>query len=628
MKKIYLLSFAVCAAIAGNAQLKQSAPVAIKQAYRGLPTATPVDPAADRVTIWSNDISNCSDFVMGDAFSEGQTQYIDGLDWQCGTDGPAGPAAIDPIASPSADNGFMMVDSDLFGGETPANAWDENTWFQTAQPIDVSAYDNISLRFYTQYRMWDNGSSDGNEYCLVEISTDGVTWPDVTTYEVADAASGTRFELWPTMETQDPVVNPTIKVFNISEVAGAADQVWLRFRWRGYWGYSWMVDDIELYETPANDLTILNNWCGDIVNAFEYHAIPTTQAGETSFGAEVANYGYNDAVGATVSFLVDGNTYTATGDIPAGTVATLWTPVFNLPTTPGSYDVGVTIPDDDQLEGNVGSNFFEVTDLVYGQNSDFDLFQRTLNSDQEVAFGNLYGMVNDGQAGGIEVLLGSNTDAGILCQLFLYEVGADIQTLTEVGSSEEFVVTQALIDYCADGNYAVLGFNSSGAVDVTAGSTYIAEIRKYESSDRIYVAANELDDDFGVACYGPFGTGGASNWFNGWNFTPAVRLNMDASIENLIGVSEITAEGEISKASIYPNPADVNATIAFDLLNNNDVTVVVRDITGRMVSSEFYGNLTQGQNKITLNVNDLNAGVYSVTVMTGVSSYTGQVVVR
>ncbi|MFM2000195.1 MAG: hypothetical protein RL204_2142, partial [Bacteroidota bacterium] len=294
----------------------------------------------------------------------------------------------------------------------------------------------------------------------------------------------------------------------------------------------------------------------------------------------------------------------------------------------GSYDVGVTVPDDDQLEGNVGANAFEITDVVYGQNSDLDMFQRTLNSDQEVAFGNLYGIINDGQAGGIEVLLGSNTDAGILCQLFLYEVGASIQELTEVGSSEEFVVTQAMIDYCADGNYLVLGFNSSGAVDVTAGSTYIAEIRKYESSDRIYVAANELDDDFGVACYGPFGTGGASNWFNGWNFTPAVRLNMDASIENLVGVSEITAEGEISKASIYPNPADVNATIAFDLLNNNDVTVVVRDITGRMVSSEFYGNLTQGQNKITLNVNDLNAGVYSVTVMTGVSSYTGQVVVR
>jgi len=103
---------------------------------------------------------------------------------------------------------------------------------------------------------------------------------------------------------------------------------------------------------------------------------------------------------------------------------------------------------------------------------------------------------------------------------------------------------------------------------------------------------------------------------------------MDASIENLVGINEITAAGEITTASIYPNPADVNATIAFDLLNNNDVTVVVRDITGRMVSSEFYGNLVQGQNKITLNVNDLNAGVYSVTVMAGASSYTGPIVVR
>lgn len=624
MKKIYLLALAVCAAVAGNAQLKQSPAAQGKTGLRGMPTATPANTSENRVVIWSNDFSNCDDWTTNDAFSSGNTDYIDGLDWQCGTDGPSGPAAIDPIASFSADNGFMMIDSDLFGGETPANAWVENAWFQTANPIDVSAYDNISLRFQTFYRMWDNGSSDGNEYCLVEVSTDGVTWPDITTYEVSEADPGTRFELWPTMGTQDPVTNPTLKVFNISEVAGAADQIWLRFRWVGYWGYSWMVDDIELYETPANDLTILNNWCGDIINNFEYHAIPTGQVAETAFGVVLANYGYNDNE-ATATFTVNGtDVYTASGTILAGTIDTLWTEPFTPSTDLGNYDVVVTVPEDDELSGNSATNFFEITDIEFGQNSNLDMFQRTFNSDQEVAFGCLYDIREDAQAGGVNVLFGSNTDAGLQAQVFLYEVLTNIQDLSEVAASEVFTVTQEMIDNGGDGIYTTIGFNDSGAQDVTAGTTYIAEIRKYESTDRMYLACNYWDDDFGVANYGPFGTGGASNWFNGWDFTPAVRLLLDPSV----AVEEVASAGEITGASIYPNPADDNANISFNLLNNNNVKVIVRDMTGRLVSSENYGNRTSGQNTINLNVSSLNAGIYSVTVVAGSSSFTSEIVVR
>jgi hypothetical protein len=385
-----------------------------------------------------------------------------------------------------------------------------------------------------------------------------------------------------------------------------------------------MVDDIELYETPANDLTILNNWCGDIINNFEYHAIPTDQVAETAFGVVLANYGYNDN-DATATFTVNGtDVYTATGTIPAGTIDTLWTAPFTPSAALGNYDIIVTVPADDELSGNTATNFYEITDIEFGQNSNLDMFQRTFNSDQEVAFGCLYDIRQDAQAGGVNVLFGSNTDAGLQAQVFLYEVLTSIQDLSEVAASEVFTVTQAMIDNGTDGIYTTIGFNDSGAQDVVAGTTYVAEIRKYESTDRMYLACNYWDDDFGVANYGPFGTGGASNWFNGWDFTPAVRLILDPSV----AVEEVASAGEITGASIYPNPADDNANISFNLLNNNNVKVIVRDMTGRLVSSENFGNRTSGQNTINLNVSSLNAGIYSVTVVAGSSSFTSEIVVR
>ena len=203
--------------------------------------------------IWSNDFSNCNSWVIQNAFDEGFVNYIGGINFQCGNQEPS---TINSINSTTESNGYMLVDSDAFGVNN-TGVWEENCWFQTAQPINISGYDQLSLSFETFYRMWDNGNSDGNEYCLVEVSTDGVNWPDVTSYEVSQAAPGTRFELWPTMETLDPVENSTTKTFNLSQIASqpGVNQIWLRFRWKGYWGYAWMVDDVQIYESPYVDVT-------------------------------------------------------------------------------------------------------------------------------------------------------------------------------------------------------------------------------------------------------------------------------------------------------------------------------------------------------------------------------------
>lgn len=627
MKKIYLLAFAVCTSVVASAQFKQTPASTGKQPLRGMPTTTVAPLSADRDVIWSDDFSDCSNWVTGNANEDaGLTDYIAGINFECGTGlSPNGPAAIDPIASTTADNGFMMVDSDEFGGPTPGT-WIENCWFQTANPITVTGETALSIRFETFYRMWDNGSSDGNEYCLVEISLDGTTWPDLTNEEVsANTTPNTwRYELWPNMETQDPVTNPTVRVFNITEaLASNPDQIWVRFRWKGYYGYSWMVDDVQIFQTPDNDLTLGKVWVGDIVNDFEYRVVAASQAGEVSFGAEVANYGGVDQT-ATIDFDVDGTIYSVTETILAGTVDTVWTELFMMPSELGQHNLTVTLPEDEDLVGNVGTSYYTVTDFIYGQNYDEDLFQRTFNSDQDVAFGCLYGINADAQCGAVNIMFGDATDVGINAQVFVYQVLSNIQDLSQVGASTEFTINQGMVDAGANGEYTVIGLWESGAIDLLAGELYVVEIRKFESTDRMYVAANQYDDDFGTVCYGPFGTGSATNWFNGWNFTPAVRMNLDPTAT----VSENTVSDLNLTASIYPNPATDNTFINVDLMNSDRVSVVVRDITGRLIANENFGLLQAGQTRLTLNVSNYPAGIYSVSVQAGNSIVTEQIVVR
>lgn len=630
MKKIYLLAFSVCAILSASAQYKYAPAALGRSAERGgVTVSNQYQLPENRETIWESDVTNCSDFTTGTANAEGLTQFIDGVFFVCGNEGPSGPAAIDPIASTSGGN-FMMVDSDVFGGSIGGD-YIENCWFQTANPINCTDYDHVSIKFETFYRMWDGGADDGNEYCLVEISTDGTTWPDLTTFEVSEAPAGTRFELWPNMLTQDPVINPTIKVFDISEVAGNAPQVWIRFRWKGTWGYAWMVDDIEVFETLENDLSAVKAFNGDIMNDYEYVEIPEEQLTDLVCGVIVDNFGYTDQT-VDASFDVDGGTpFTQNDTYLASTTDTTWTAAQSI-TGVGNHTLTVTLPNDDDNTYNIVTKDFEITTNAYNQCSDEPATQRGFDQDDELAIGNVYVINAEADATGIQVYFGPSTTEGVLLQAVVHQVITSIQDMEEyIAFSEEFVLDGAAID----AGYVSIGFggnDGSGAVTLEAGNAYVVEIRKIDdNSDRLYVGADQLDDDLSTACYGPFGAGDAINWYNGWSFSPAVRLilNDETILDELpTGVSEVTSNGNIELSQNRPNPADISTVINYNLAFAEQVTLIVRDMTGRVVKSEYLGNQAQGAQRYELNVADLSAGMYTYTIVAGDSSITKEMIVK
>ena len=600
MKKIYMLFGALAMAFTANAQFQHQG-VNTERGYaeKGQPVAEVPQLPADRVTIYEDDIADCDRWILSNALDEGYTQFVD-LQWECGTGiQPDGPASIDALTSTTADNGFLMVDSDEYGGEEGGTGI-ENCYATLDSVLDFSAYDYVSLAFETQYYMWDGGSSDGNEYCLVEFSTDGgATWPDPTTYEVDEADPGMRYELWPDMGTQDPVDNPTLKVFILgTELAGEAD-VRMRFRWKGTWGYAWMIDDIEIFETPENDLTVVKAYAGDIINDYDYYSIPQSQTKEMTYGAVMLNNGYTDQVDAEVTIDVSGagtsNTI-ETYSLTSGTLDTMWHASGFEPMDMGDYTVTITVPADDFDAGDVGTTGFEVTEFIYGHNNDENLVQRGFDQDYEYAIGNVYYMEEDAYLGGLNIYFGDNTslEAGETFEINVYVVGDDIQDLSNIGSAEIEADDLVIGDY-ANYTFGEL-FGGNGAIELFAGNSYVVEVRKFFGASRIYIASNVLDEDFSTVNYGPFGVDDAENWFVSWGWTPAVRMNLDANIS----VNELTDAAAFSMSQNFPNPANGLTTVRYNLTDAAAVTLQVFDMTGREVMNISEGTRVAGEHTIDI----------------------------
>ncbi len=74
-------------------------------------------------------------------------------------------------------------------------------------------------------------------------------------------------------------------------------------------------------------------------------------------------------------------------------------------------------------------------------------------------------------------------------------------------------------------------------------------------------------------------------------------------------------KGEIR--SLYPNPASNNVSVAFNVKEAGKYTLEINNITGVTVKSMDLGNMGSGNYKELLDIENLNAGVYIVTLRSG-----------
>ena len=108
------------------------------------------------------------------------------------------------------------------------------------------------------------------------------------------------------------------------------------------------------------------------------------------------------------------------------------------------------------------------------------------------------------------------------------------------------------------------------------------------------------------------GTGtSAANWMNGWcEFNP-LDANYDIVSTGVTALPKVT----FNSAKLYPNPATQNTSVVFEMQQLGNVSVVLVDITGKVVKHVFNGNKNAGAQKIDIDLSDLNTGLYFVNII-------------
>ena len=96
------------------------------------------------------------------------------------------------------------------------------------------------------------------------------------------------------------------------------------------------------------------------------------------------------------------------------------------------------------------------------------------------------------------------------------------------------------------------------------------------------------------------------------NSIALTNINYDLAA-NDAGINEVSIFENIS---LYPNPAQNEATLALSLVTSSVVNVTVYDVTGKIVSNVFNGKLNEGETNLFINTTDLSNGVYYAKIST------------
>jgi hypothetical protein len=79
-------------------------------------------------------------------------------------------------------------------------------------------------------------------------------------------------------------------------------------------------------------------------------------------------------------------------------------------------------------------------------------------------------------------------------------------------------------------------------------------------------------------------------------------------------VTGITEYSSVSHLEMFPNPADEELNVSFDLPNADDLTISMIDLSGKVIQKHMV-KAKEGKNLVMMNTQELAAGMYQLVMM-------------
>ena len=536
-----------------------------------------------------------------------------------------------PIQSPSAQNGFMIFDSDYYDngglqsqsgqgtGMYPCNgpnAPNGHVGLLTTGPIDCSLYPAISLVFNSYYRQYAG-------VARVAFSIDG----GLNFIDTMDVYPGISVN---TATAQDDQVMLNLP----SNIAGQPD-VRVQFMYDGtplygsYHGYYfWSIDDIQLIETPANLLVcqdeVFGGWwlgyqiTGDLGCNYTFNPLAQAMGNPYRFEGVIKNIGANtqnniklnaqvaDDIG-TVLFTDMSNSIT----LNSGSYDTIATSNSFTPTAMGIHNVSIWATSDSFPTTDTAVMSTVVTDTVYGIDYDWNSDGSGLGTSAwrigRSCGGQVgatsYDIYNDALLTSISFHTGSESVVGAQMTVELYEGFAGNGIF--LAESDPYQLTSSDIGTWVtlpllNPTYVLKGTGYMAAVHGTAHPT-----DTFTLTVAINPAASSYIQDNGCNLgSNPFGT-----WYTATD-KMAIRMNFGT-------INSIEDNDEGMNFNIFPNPSNGVFTVTTE--SKDPCTILINNVLGQEV---YYGN-HNGLNASLIDLSKHDKGVYMIKVQ-----YDDKVLVR
>lgn len=606
MKKIYILAGMLVGSVAVNAQVTvNNTQTALKDRNEIRPVVKKAANAekAEGDVVWSNTFTTPADWnqTTGPGHTAG--------DWAIISSIPASIAAQQasyqwPATFSGASGNFAFIDSDAAGGSAAQDAYLEHV-----AAIDLSASGNAALylRFDEYYRHF----YDQN---YVEVSNDnGVTW--------------TTFQVNP--ESEVPVntncVDGEVETVNITPAKGAGpwtNQVKIRFHYVGQWDWFWGIDNVEIVEAWNNDMK-LNNWytATPIATSFglDYYHVAASQSSfpGLTFGAIATNNGGLDQASVALTATGTGG-YNQTGTaiaIAAAATDSLEITTPYMPAGIGTKTVNLTttVPTDSDPTNNTGSFDMFMTQYEYSRDNNIQsgsIGQISSQDGQPLKIGNVMEIFNTMTVRAVKVRLSTQPAGAVggeyFCEIYRFN---GVDAYDWVAETEIRTVANTAAAWV---QIPLIG----GAVTLNPGDDILVVAGHYGGTDEIRFGLAQNTYESSV-----LGFTAADELFSLSSPSAVMIRLIDDPTAN---VEEMTNNFGMS---VYPNPANANTTVTFELNNEANVSVNVTDLAGKVVYTQALGTVN-GSQEVALNTESLTNGVYMVNLSVNGTVSTQKLVVR
>ena len=509
-------------------------------------------------------------------------------------------AALAPVNFTTGANGYAICDSDAAG--TAANPSQTNatiTW--SGAPIDCSNNPNVSLKFNAVTRNWSS------TYFVRVSGNNGATW--------------TEFPVLQHITTNTNTANSEVVSLNISSVAGGQSEVLIGFRYQAEWGWFWAVDDVELFETWNYDL-VMNQTLNSIGSeGFKYTIYPATQVIadlKMGFSADARN---NGAMSMTPALRATQGAWSATGSqVTVNPIQTSDDSLFiadangyTIPSTTGTYNIALDLVTEETVQAPSAVQKtmpFAVSPLVMAGDD--------YNGTAASMTGGFFGWASAAGDPGIGREFQIN-NAGVIGRVAVGIANVAAANQGDYIDNELFVELWRVVDgepiFAAISDaHVVVSSNFGNLVQC-----YFETPLTVNPGDIILAIAACGENNLVPVAFSGFQRAGNTLGKAGSGFVtlasdgdyvevPVVRLDFG----NYTGLTSNTLVSE--DMAIYPNPAGDNATVRFTLTEEANVSIVVRDLSGKVILATESGFSGAGTYEKAIELNNVAQGMYTVTL--------------